>query len=105
MKIKIDQKFIAKDKLYGTTKVGARGQVVIPALARKELGLKVGESLLVIGKHGKALGLVRAEDMEEMLIMLMSKITQKTWKEKFRKHVEEMFGKKLSLKIQTDKFK
>ena len=98
MHIKIDHKYIAKDKLYGTTKIGARGQVVIPAQARKDLGLKAGESLLVIGKHGKALGLVRAQDMEEMLRMLMSKITQKSFKKKFQDHVEAAFGKKFLLK-------
>jgi AbrB family looped-hinge helix DNA binding protein len=35
-------------RLYGTVKVGDRGQVVIPAEARKELDTKPGDLLLVM---------------------------------------------------------
>lgn len=41
-------------KLFGTATVGTKGQVVIPAEARAELGIKTGDKLYVIGtlKHG-----------------------------------------------------
>ncbi len=39
-------------EFFGTTVVGARGQVVIPAEARKKLKFKVGEKLLVFGMGG-----------------------------------------------------
>ena len=36
-------------KFYGTTTVGERGQVVIPAEARRELGLTHSTKLMVFG--------------------------------------------------------
>ena len=50
---------VRHDKFYGTTTMGARGQVVVPAEARKDLNLQPGDQLLVMGKFGKALGLIR----------------------------------------------
>jgi AbrB family looped-hinge helix DNA binding protein len=38
------------DKFYGSVTVGERGQVVIPAEARAELGITAGDKLLVM-KH------------------------------------------------------
>ncbi len=39
----------SRHHFYGTTIVGERGQAVIPAEARKALGFKKGEKLLVFG--------------------------------------------------------
>lgn len=36
-------------KLYGTATVGTKGQVVIPAEAREELGIETGDRLYVVG--------------------------------------------------------
>lgn len=36
-------------KLYGSVKVGERGQVVVPQEARVELGLRAGDKLLALG--------------------------------------------------------
>lgn len=36
-------------KLYGTTTVGTKGQVVIPAEAREELSIKAGDKFYVVG--------------------------------------------------------
>ena len=42
-------------RIYGTVKVGDRGQVVIPSDARKELDIKPGELLLVMtGRNRRA---------------------------------------------------
>jgi len=38
-----------RPEFYGTTVLGERGQAVVPAEARKALGLKKGEKLLVFG--------------------------------------------------------
>lgn len=35
-------------KIFGTTSIGERGQVVIPSEAREELGIKSGEKFLVL---------------------------------------------------------
>jgi AbrB family looped-hinge helix DNA binding protein len=37
------------DQFFGTTTVGEKGQVVIPAEARKAMSIKKGEKLLVFG--------------------------------------------------------
>ncbi len=39
-----------EDKFYGSATVGERGQIVIPAEAREELGIAPGDKLLVM-KH------------------------------------------------------
>jgi len=52
--------------IYGTVKVGDRGQIVIPSKARKELNIKSGDLLLVMaGKNRRGLALVKAEMMRE----------------------------------------
>lgn len=59
-------------KLYGTATVGTKGQVVIPAEARKELNLKEGDKLYVVGSEkGHFVGFVK----EEQLKKLISKLT------------------------------
>jgi AbrB family looped-hinge helix DNA binding protein len=56
---------------YGAVTVGERGQVVIPAEARKQSGLEAGEKLLVF-KHPHVRGLVlaRVDDMQALLAEL-----------------------------------
>jgi len=59
-------------KLYGTATVGTKGQVVIPAEARKALGIEEGDRLYVVGsEHGKFVGFIK----EEQLRVMLSKIT------------------------------
>jgi len=54
-------------QLYGTVKVGERGQVVIPADARKDLDIKPGDLLLVMtGRHRRAITMVKADAMREL---------------------------------------
>jgi AbrB family looped-hinge helix DNA binding protein len=53
--------------LYGTVKVGDRGQIVIPVDARKEFDIKPGDQLLVItGRARRGLTLVKADVMREL---------------------------------------
>lgn len=92
MHIKINPQLIAKDKLYGTTTVGAKGQVVIPAEARKDLRIKPGDHLLVLSKHGKALGLIKSEDLKEMIETLLQSISEKSWREKIKQHINKTLG-------------
>jgi AbrB family looped-hinge helix DNA binding protein len=58
----------AEHKLYGSTTVSLKGQVVIPANARKELGINSGDTLLVLNApRMQGLVLLRAEAVEQML--------------------------------------
>jgi AbrB family looped-hinge helix DNA binding protein len=57
-----------KKKLYGTATVGTKGQVVIPADAREELGIQPGDRLYVIGApHGNIVAFLKEEQLEEFI--------------------------------------
>ena len=58
--------------LYGTVKVGDRGQVVIPVEARKELDIKPGDLLFVIaGRNRKGIAMVKADTVREFAEKIM----------------------------------
>ncbi len=44
--------------MFGTAKVGERGQIVIPKEAREVMGIKPGDTLLVLGDTKQGLALV-----------------------------------------------
>jgi len=68
MSIKDDQ---CETRCFGSTTVGPRGQVVIPANARKELDIDTGATLLVFKSfHGRGLVLLKADAVEQMLSMM-----------------------------------
>ncbi len=50
-------------RFYGTVTVSDRGQVVIPAEARRDLGISVGDKLLVFGDLEFGLAFGRADDL------------------------------------------
>jgi len=60
----------------GSATVGARGQVVIPANARKELGIETGAMLLVfLGPGGMGLVLFKADTVEQIVRMVSERLT------------------------------
>jgi AbrB family looped-hinge helix DNA binding protein len=63
---------LGEHKCFGSMMVNAKGQVVIPASARKELGINAGDTILVfralMGQRG--LLLIKADTMEQMLGMV-----------------------------------
>ena len=52
-------------EFYGATTVGAKGQVVIPAEARKAMSLKEGEKLLVFGMGCDMIAFVKLSNVEK----------------------------------------
>ncbi|MCK4698446.1 MAG: AbrB/MazE/SpoVT family DNA-binding domain-containing protein [Dehalococcoidia bacterium] len=55
-------------KCLGSITVNPRGQVVIPANARRELGIKSGDTLLVFKiLHDQVLALVKVGTLEQVL--------------------------------------
>lgn len=55
-------------EVYGTVKVGERGQVVIPSDAREALGIKAGDFLLVISTPREdGIVMVKAEIVKKMM--------------------------------------
>ena len=73
--------------------MGARGQVVIPAQARKDLKLLPGDQLLVMGKFGKVLGFIKADQLEELIGMVMDQFQGTRIKKDIQKHIQKVLGK------------
>ena len=64
-------------KLFGTATVGTKGQVVIPADARDELGIESGDRLYVVGSvEKKWVGFIKEEQFRELLNHLADNIEQ-----------------------------
>ena len=64
-------------KLFGTATVGTKGQVVIPADARDELGIESGDRLYVVGSvEKKWVGFIKEEQFRELLNHLTDNIEQ-----------------------------
>ncbi len=62
-------------KLFGTATVGTRGQVVIPADARKELNIEEGQRLYVIGsKNNSIIGLIPEDRLQEIIQKMSGEI-------------------------------
>ncbi len=65
----------AQDKhCYGTTTVGEKGQVVIPAEAREALGLEKGEKLLVFGMGEDMVVLSKLSNLEKFASRLARRL-------------------------------
>jgi AbrB family looped-hinge helix DNA binding protein len=54
-------------RFYGAVTVSDRGQVVIPAQARRDLDIKVGEKMLVVGGPGGGLMFLQTDVVSRML--------------------------------------
>ncbi len=80
-------------KLYGTTTIGSRGQIVIPAGARKDLNIKTGDQFVVTGKFGKILGLIKTDDLDEFVAMIMQHVSDEDVKNNIRQEFDKMFNK------------
>jgi len=69
---KIDEKFIS-----GLTKVGSRGQIVIPAEIRKKMGLKRGDHLFVFyHSRNRFINLMKADQLDQMFKRIINQISQ-----------------------------
>ena len=51
--------------LFGTVKVGERGQIVIPKDAREQFDIQPGSTLLLIGHERRGLAIIKPERMRE----------------------------------------
>ena len=61
-----------QQRVFGTARVGDRGQIVIPKEAREFFGIAPGDTLLILGKHETGL----LGTMPETLIVLATQIFQ-----------------------------
>lgn len=68
-----NEDFCLKDNFFGAATVGERGQIVIPAEARKKYGIETGDKILIMGApHKKGLMLVKIDAMREFMMTLLS---------------------------------
>lgn len=64
-------------KFYGATTVGERGQVVIPAEARRDMDITPGQKLIILsGPQGNMLIIAKAESVSQLLSKAMEHLSQ-----------------------------
>ncbi|MBP3284246.1 MAG: AbrB/MazE/SpoVT family DNA-binding domain-containing protein [Clostridia bacterium] len=55
-----------KDKYVGISKVGEKGQIVIPKEARYMFDIKPGDSIIVLCDKTKGIALLKADEIEDL---------------------------------------
>ncbi len=70
---------LAKNKqqrVFGTAKVGDRGQIVIPKEARELFGIKPGDTLLILGEAETGLIVSRPEVLNNLANQILNNVKQ-----------------------------
>ena len=57
---------MGKDKFVGISKVGEKGQIVIPKEARDMFNIKSGDSIIVLCDKERGIALLKADAIEEL---------------------------------------
>ena len=57
---------MGKDKFVGISKVGEKGQIVIPKEARDMFNIKSGDSIIVLCDKERGIGLLKADSIEDL---------------------------------------
>jgi AbrB family looped-hinge helix DNA binding protein len=65
---------INSEQFYGTTTLGEKGQVVIPIEARKAMGIKKGDKLLVFGMGCDMLAFAKLSKVEQFALHLAKRL-------------------------------
>ena len=60
--------------LFGIVKVGEKGQIVIPAKARKTFDINTGDSLIVLGDEAQGIALIKGTDFVKLADMIRNGI-------------------------------
>ena len=55
-----------KEKFIGISKVGEKGQIVIPKEARDMFDIKTGDSIIVFCDKSRGIGLLKADAIEDL---------------------------------------
>ena len=90
-------KALGSFKVFGSAVVSSKGQVVIPASARRELGIDSGGTLLVCAApHGEGLFLVKADTIEQILSIMNERLAELEKMTKEHKTLATTDGKRRS---------
>ena len=61
-------------RVFGTAKVGDRGQIVIPKEAREFFGIEPGDTLLILGKENTGLIVTKPEALNDLATRIFTTI-------------------------------
>ena len=53
--------------IFGMVKVGDKGQIVIPAKARKVFDIKPGDNLIVLGDEGQGIAIIKEKGLLDLI--------------------------------------
>ena len=63
-----------KQRIFGTAKVGDRGQIVIPKEAREFFGIEPGDTLLILGKNETGLIGTKPETLSNLATQIFQTV-------------------------------
>lgn len=61
-------------RVFGTAKVGDRGQIVIPKEAREMFGIQPGDTLLILGESDTGLIVSRPEELSNLADKMLNQL-------------------------------
>ncbi len=64
----------ASQRVFGTAKVGDRGQIVIPKEAREFFGIEPGDTLLILGKAETGLIITKPETLNDLASRIFNSV-------------------------------
>lgn len=67
--------------IFGTVKVGERGQIVIPKDAREIFGIRPGDTLMVLGDEKRGIALVKADKFRALAAKMLQMFEEKSGEE------------------------
>ena len=65
-----------QQRVFGTAKVGDRGQIVIPKEARELFGIKPGDTLLILGETETGLIVSRPEVLNKLANEILNNVNK-----------------------------
>lgn len=70
----MDKKHKNGERFYGVASVGEKGQIVIPAEARKKMNTKKGDKLLVFGMDNEMIAITKLSKVEQIVSHLSTRL-------------------------------
>ena len=64
--------------IFGTVKVGERGQIVIPREARDKFNIKAGDTLIVLGDEKWGIAVTKSDVLQKFAAEVYKKIEDRT---------------------------
>ncbi len=62
--------------VYGTVRVGEKGQIVIPKEARQQFGIQPGDTLLILGDERRGIFVTRPEVIRDAALSVFQELEE-----------------------------